>query len=166
MYDYGARHYMGDVGRWISPDPLSEEFSDWSPYNYALNNPIRFVDPDGMAPEEGPGPGKPWGKISVVTNVPGTASMTSGHGWIVLTRQDGYQMTTSLWGNTGKQEFWVGKEKNSSNEIVTSRTLPITEEQAQKIIDFNQSDSNTDWNAVNTCAAYSANLWNSVTGKI
>jgi len=52
MYDYGARQYMGDVGRWISPDPLSEEFSDWSPYNYALNNPLSFTDPDGNAPED------------------------------------------------------------------------------------------------------------------
>ncbi|AYZ36191.1 hypothetical protein EGY07_11660 [Chryseobacterium indologenes] len=44
---------IGDThGRWISPDPLSEEFSSWSPYNYALNNPLRNADPTGMAPED------------------------------------------------------------------------------------------------------------------
>lgn len=38
------------VSRWLSPDPLAEEFPSWSPYNFVENNPIRFIDPDGLAP--------------------------------------------------------------------------------------------------------------------
>lgn len=38
------------ISRWISPDPLSEEYSSWSPYNYVMNNPIILTDPDGREP--------------------------------------------------------------------------------------------------------------------
>jgi hypothetical protein len=42
---------IGDrAGRWISPDPLSEEFPSWSPYNMCFDNPLKYKDPDGRAP--------------------------------------------------------------------------------------------------------------------
>lgn len=38
------------AARWISVDPLADEFPAWSPYNYVLGNPISYTDPMGMAP--------------------------------------------------------------------------------------------------------------------
>jgi hypothetical protein len=36
------------MSRWISPDPLAEKYWSISPYSYCNNNPLKYIDPNGM----------------------------------------------------------------------------------------------------------------------
>ena len=49
---FGARYYDAAVGIWHGVDPLAEKYANYNPFNYVLNNPIKFVDPTGLYPEE------------------------------------------------------------------------------------------------------------------
>jgi RHS repeat-associated protein len=47
--DFGARWYDNLVPRFTTIDPLSELSRRFSPFVYGNNNPLRFIDPDGMS---------------------------------------------------------------------------------------------------------------------
>jgi RHS repeat-associated protein len=53
LYYYGARYYDPEIGRWIERDlrrGVAENPMSLNRYVYCYNNPLRYVDPDGLAP--------------------------------------------------------------------------------------------------------------------
>ncbi|MFK7923732.1 MAG: DUF6443 domain-containing protein, partial [Bacteroidia bacterium] len=47
-YDYGFRWYSADIGRFVSVDPLAEDFYHLTTFQYASNSPIYMIDLDGL----------------------------------------------------------------------------------------------------------------------
>lgn len=66
-YDYGARRYDPVLGRWNGVDPLCEDYYSENPYGYCGNNPVNYVDPNGL--------------MKVLYNPDGTYKETTHNNW-------------------------------------------------------------------------------------
>jgi RHS repeat-associated protein len=53
LYDYGARNYDPALGRWMNVDPLTEKAYSWSPFRYCFDNPVIFLDKNGLYETDG-----------------------------------------------------------------------------------------------------------------
>ncbi|MEJ2627348.1 MAG: RHS repeat-associated core domain-containing protein [bacterium] len=47
LHYFGARYYDAEIGRWVSIDAFSDKYPSMTPYQYAANNPINFIDVNG-----------------------------------------------------------------------------------------------------------------------
>ncbi|MCF8374255.1 MAG: hypothetical protein K9H64_21720 [Bacteroidales bacterium] len=48
LYYYGARYYAAWIARFVSVDPLQHKYPYYTPYQYAGNKPITYLDLDGL----------------------------------------------------------------------------------------------------------------------
>jgi RHS repeat-associated protein len=51
IYDYGFRIYNPRLGRFLSVDPLTKSYPWYTPYQFAGNKPITYIDLDGLEEE-------------------------------------------------------------------------------------------------------------------
>ena len=53
LYYFGARYYDSMIGRFITRDPIKGNYmypQTLNPYVYCLNNPLKYIDPNGQRP--------------------------------------------------------------------------------------------------------------------
>lgn len=62
-YYYGARYYDPRASQWLSVDPLASKYPSISPYAFASNNPIYYIDSDGREPVPSIYASNPWFKL-------------------------------------------------------------------------------------------------------
>ncbi|WP_320979575.1 RHS repeat-associated core domain-containing protein [Bacteroides sp.] len=104
-YDYGARQYDPVLGRWNGIDPLCEDYYSETPYGYCGNDPINYIDPNGL--------------MKVVYNPDGTYKETTHNNWFHNTfvgRQE-YIDYGDRQVHLSEPEFWQWQRTGSYENI-------------------------------------------------
>ncbi|MDR2650859.1 MAG: hypothetical protein LBC68_00895 [Prevotellaceae bacterium] len=105
-WDYSARMLDSETGRWFVIDPLAEKYYSISPYAYCLENPLKYVDPDGKQPFGSRG-------LLPINLRQSVGAMLEHYGWNSKIRTFGYSIQHP------RNASLVGRYKEKSSNITT-----------------------------------------------
>jgi len=140
--DYGMRIYDGRLGRFLSVDPLTAKYPWYTPYSFAGNMPIRFIDMDGL--EQGPpkfffDPMPYTGSKSDYLKVLPNAATGVVNGGISLLYMAGDAFSTSVTAfQTGQSPFSYKDVNHSIHQLKTQVSERLTDLKNTKVADFNK----------------------------
>jgi RHS repeat-associated protein len=113
LSDYGARFYDAAIGRFPTIDILASVYANQTPYAYAANNPISFIDFMGMGPQKEDPNYKPGDDPTLHTGITVTAQKSNA--------SSSWKDFIGQWSNDDFQAFRKGPASNITRSNMLGR---------------------------------------------
>ncbi len=133
-YDFGKRMYDPRLGRFLSVDPLYHEYAGVSPYSFATDNPIKYIDEEGLAPGDPIGAGYYAGSMNSRT-----IGFVTRHPYIAAQVGEVSPGSTNISTNTVRFATRIGLNENAAHEGSQVNAFRHTLWQASITTEFGES---------------------------